>query len=180
MQNILKTTLVCLAVFAFTPANAALVNYTIIGDVIAGDEWGDVNAFGLTAGELITATGIFDDSALTAGSGTIDFSSGSGNTMTIVVGTKTFTASDDTNFTSGFPKLVFSADSLSDFDYNAISPESFNSSGLYFDDSGGANGLLLGSWQTSVTLTAVPVPAAVWLFGSGLLGLVGIARKIKV
>jgi hypothetical protein len=26
-------------------------------------------------------------------------------------------------------------------------------------------------------LTAVPVPAAVWLFGSGLLGLVGIARK---
>jgi hypothetical protein len=33
----------------------------------------------------------------------------------------------------------------------------------------------------SVTLTpsAVPVPAAVWLFGSGLLGLVGIRRKMK-
>ena len=28
-----------------------------------------------------------------------------------------------------------------------------------------------------VSLTAVPVPAAVWLFGSGLLGLVGIARR---
>ncbi len=28
-------------------------------------------------------------------------------------------------------------------------------------------------------LTAVPVPAAVWLFGSGLLGLVGIARRKK-
>jgi hypothetical protein len=27
---------------------------------------------------------------------------------------------------------------------------------------------------------AVPVPAAVWLFGSGLLGLVGIARKARV
>jgi hypothetical protein len=26
---------------------------------------------------------------------------------------------------------------------------------------------------------AVPVPAAVWLFGSGLLGLVGVARKKK-
>ena len=26
-------------------------------------------------------------------------------------------------------------------------------------------------------LTAVPVPAAVWLFGSGLLGLVGVARR---
>lgn len=29
------------------------------------------------------------------------------------------------------------------------------------------------------TYTAVPVPAAVWLFGSGLLGLVGIARRKK-
>lgn len=28
-----------------------------------------------------------------------------------------------------------------------------------------------------VSLTAVPVPAAVWLFGSGLLGLVGVARR---
>lgn len=32
----------------------------------------------------------------------------------------------------------------------------------------------------SVTeVTAVPVPAAVWLFGSGLLGLVGVARRKK-
>ncbi|MDH5648114.1 MAG: VPLPA-CTERM sorting domain-containing protein [Gammaproteobacteria bacterium] len=29
------------------------------------------------------------------------------------------------------------------------------------------------------TLTPVPVPAAVWLFGSGLLGLVGVARRKK-
>ncbi|MBT8347954.1 MAG: hypothetical protein KJP24_00695 [Sulfurovum sp.] len=29
----------------------------------------------------------------------------------------------------------------------------------------------------SLDITAVPVPAAVWLFGSGLLGLIGIARR---
>ena len=29
----------------------------------------------------------------------------------------------------------------------------------------------------NVTVSAVPVPAAVWLFGSGLLGLVGVARR---
>jgi len=29
----------------------------------------------------------------------------------------------------------------------------------------------------SLGVTAVPVPAAVWLFGSGLLGLVGVARR---
>jgi hypothetical protein len=34
-----------------------------------------------------------------------------------------------------------------------------------------------GTWTLSGTATIVPVPAAVWLFGSGLLGLVGIARR---
>lgn len=29
------------------------------------------------------------------------------------------------------------------------------------------------------TITAVPVPAAIWLFGSGLIGLVGVARRKK-
>jgi hypothetical protein len=31
--------------------------------------------------------------------------------------------------------------------------------------------------RVSVTTQAVPVPAAVWLFGSGLLGLIGVARR---
>ena len=37
-------------------------------------------------------------------------------------------------------------------------------SGLYFDD---------------LSFTTVPIPAAVWLFGSGLLGLIGISRRNK-
>jgi hypothetical protein len=39
-----------------------------------------------------------------------------------------------------------------------------------------ANGNVL---STDIINTAVPVPPAVWLFGSGLLGLVGIARRKK-
>ncbi len=31
----------------------------------------------------------------------------------------------------------------------------------------------------SMDVQAVPVPAAVWLFGSGLIGLVGVARRRK-
>lgn len=52
---------------------------------------------------------------------------------------------------------------------------------------------LFGDWQdgagtaitnvtyvgASVSVSAVPVPAAVWLFGSGLIGMVGIARRRK-
>jgi len=34
-----------------------------------------------------------------------------------------------------------------------------------------------GGLSTVVSSTAVPVPAAVWLFGSGLLGLVGVAKR---
>lgn len=33
---------------------------------------------------------------------------------------------------------------------------------------------------TGYSVSAVPVPAAVWLFGSGLLGLIGVARRKKV
>jgi len=35
-------------------------------------------------------------------------------------------------------------------------------------------------WSVDITpATVIPVPAAVWLFGSGLLGLVGVARRKK-
>ena len=33
------------------------------------------------------------------------------------------------------------------------------------------------SYSLQATLTSVPLPAAVWLFGSGLIGLIGIARR---
>jgi hypothetical protein len=35
------------------------------------------------------------------------------------------------------------------------------------------------TWATFTPAAAVPVPAAVWLFGSGLLGLIGIAKRKK-
>ena len=39
-----------------------------------------------------------------------------------------------------------------------------------------ANGKVI---STDIVNTAVPVPAAVWLFGSGLIGLAGVARRRK-
>ena len=38
-----------------------------------------------------------------------------------------------------------------------------------------------GKYQTTgLAVTSVPVPAAVWLFGSGLVGLAGVVRRRKV
>jgi len=42
--------------------------------------------------------------------------------------------------------------------------------------SGSCQALAIGSWTR---ISAVPVPAAAWLFGSGLIGLIGIARRKK-
>jgi len=37
----------------------------------------------------------------------------------------------------------------------------------------------LGSFLVRETVSLVPIPAAAWLFGSGLLGLIGLARRMK-
>lgn len=45
---------------------------------------------------------------------------------------------------------------------------------------GGANGEAISEStfvMDNLTIGAVPIPSAVWLFGSGLLGLVGAARR---
>lgn len=59
--------------------------------------------------------------------------------------------------------------------------------GFYYFQTGGFDGVdatkitqAAGQWSfdgTTLSYSAVPVPAAVWLFGSGLLGLVGVARR---
>ena len=45
---------------------------------------------------------------------------------------------------------------------------------------GGAFNGQFGSWSITGNVSAVPVPAALWLFGSGLIALTGLARRQKV
>ena len=63
---------------------------------------------------------------------------------------------------------AFGSDSL--FASQKISTGDFN--GIYEPGAG-------GNLQIGRRVSEVPVPAAVWLFGSGLLGLIGVARRKK-
>ena len=47
-------------------------------------------------------------------------------------------------------------------------------------DAGCFSNLAIDNVTVTADVNAVPVPAAVWLFGSGLLGLIGVARRKKV
>lgn len=50
---------------------------------------------------------------------------------------------------------------------------------IHILESSTSNGGAIFLDDASLTVSAVPVPAAVWLFGSGLIGLIGIARRRK-
>lgn len=166
-----------------TQAAAVTYQYTITGDVLLGDETAP-NAYGLTAGDIVTAYGTFtaDLGVIGLETGTVSFSSSnSGNSMIIDLNGTYLNATQDDGYDDDLgPSLTFNAGFLSDFYFNKTSAAPiFYSSFMIFDDTDS----LVGQWRASVNLvplaTPVPVPAAMWLFGSGLLGLLGIARRRK-
>ncbi len=67
---------------------------------------------------------------------------------------------------------------LATFTFSALS-EGTSPLSISINTLGDANGAPLAATTTSgsITVTAVPLPGAVWLFGSGLLGLMGMARR---
>jgi hypothetical protein len=60
--------------------------------------------------------------------------------------------------------LAFSAEGIHRFELSSSAPDT---AGIAFDD------------VTFDSTSPIPIPAAVWLFGSGLLGLIGISRRKK-
>lgn len=151
---------------SFSYAQAAAVNFTLTGTVYntyENDSWYGPNPFGLHVGDTITATATFDDSLINNyGSTLIDFGD-SDISMLITVGNTVYT--DDDDF-SGGAWLYFYND-----DFDGLSYSSNFCCDFYGDD-------FDGQW-TSMAISPVPVPAAVWLFGSGLIGLVGFAKRNK-
>ena len=77
--------------------------------------------------------------------------------------------------------LALFADDANWFADGSVIPDSLPSSytailiGIDLDSEGNEIGFAV-STVDSVTISSVPIPAAVWLFGSGLIGLIGFAR----
>jgi hypothetical protein len=86
--------------------------------------------------------------------------------------------------TSGDPELALFQNVQSDYYWSATLPTPFSAYGYFFGFANGYQGAdynedsVFYAWAVrDGDVSAVPVPAAAWLFGSGLLGLVGIARR---
>jgi len=111
---------------------------------------------------------------------------------------------DEADFAAGpnlevdVPELIFwnGVDTLSDIDSNSLTIDgdfvlavfdganwiggNINPGSIFTQPDANAyavNFTGLGGVEIVVDLAPIPVPAAVWLFGSGLLGLVGVARR---
>ena len=167
--------LVALTLMMTSQAQASTVQFTLTGGITSAEV---LNPFNLSVDSTITASGFFDDTTLensiTAGITKIDFSVASNN-MEIRVGNTTFTDTDDL-FGGGV--MFFNNGIIDGLTFENSAFDSADTFGVYISDFGGTG--ITGNWDvnsyTAVT-TVVPVPAALWLFGTGLLSLGAISRR---
>ena len=143
----------------------------------------------------MTGSGSFSyDDADISGNGTEVINAEQNLTVTFTILGQTFTDVDDLDYTVfGSPDLTFDNGTpvFLDFFLSEIPelPVGTNTIDItepgvtYIDlwDGFSSTNLtpVVGGFETDVYVNPVPVPAAVWLFGSGLIGLIGIARRKK-
>lgn len=108
-----------------------------------------------------------DAVALLFGAALVDsivYKNNSGNLDSFAEG-NSFTVADSSSFSMSIARLPNGIDTnvnADDFNSACITPGSANIS---------------GSGDCSVSVSPVPIPAAIWLFGSGLIGLIGVSRR---
>ena len=168
----------CVLSLASVAANAAIVHWTPTD--------GDVNfSYTLATGSSLAIFDLDDfdgsksdpllvNNGLNTGVDTvdIDLAAGSDYTATSVVSTDSITLFNDNEF------VVVTTDTSGTWyepiDWFVAAPNT-NIYNIIF-----ANGAVLQIDAVASNLPSeIPVPAAVWLFGSGLLGLAGVARRKK-
>jgi len=183
VKNIATSSLLSLALFVSSHVSAAMVNFSLNGEITSATTGND---FGLSVGDIISVVGEYDDSPVGAGETYVDFSTNYNN-FEITFGNTVYTDEMDLDnlakiyfFDGIFDGLDFvSSDSkLNSWGFaGLVDPET----GHLIDDFNAHNDTIGGSWIVdSFQITPVPVPAAAWLFGSGIILLGSLSRKRRL
>ena len=158
MKKVLKVLSIIGLLFSVN-SQAALVNFELTGniDLLFFDPFG-----GLT--NTISATGSFEGNLLTTGTDTIYLTD-----LVITAGNATFFDTASTNLVLDGSNMFLGLNYTSPMGDLVSIGSSFSS-----------NSDFMGAWDAaSYSTSTVPVPAAAWLFGSGLIALVGFVRRKK-
>ena len=146
------------------------------------DGAGNNHTFSNIGGNLLVGSGEYfvlarNDNTLTNGNFTADYVYGSDfsltNTDDEIVFSDTLGELLRFNYSSGF---VVNGASMELINEGTVNPIYAASTSLYGDGDLGTPGAA-GTYAFSVAPSPVPLPSALWLFGSGLVGLIGFTRK---
>ena len=165
------------AIISFS-ANSATVTHNLTGTVVTpGDFFGE------------TGIGSFSyDDAVIKGPGSQSIDAFSSLSIDLTIFGQTFTESDDIG---GSARLKFNDGEPIHLDFliaELPDPPGFNTVAIdepgviaidIFEPASGNLRPVTGGFEFDIKVEAVPIPAAVWLFGSGLIGLIGVARRKK-
>lgn len=156
-------------------ANAAFIT----GSMGVGGKFSASGGTDLSDATLLTLTTVFSTSGTDTLGTTLEFFE-SGTVINGSFSISPFTPPQTNLFVIGGWQLDLSSLNIVDQTASILTMEGTGVlSGTGFEDT---NAIWTFSAQGtgssySMTITAVPVPAAVWLFGSGLIGLIAIARR---
>ncbi len=182
-RNVIRSATLTLLLLASSIAAAVPVNFVISGTV-NGVDLG--NIYGLSAGDTVIATAMFDDAVIAAlGNGVVEAGQAGnafGAMLSLNLGLVTLVESNDIDYIGDiFPTLLFFNGTFTGFDFVADlnangSPIDLDVDGLAFTGSDGLFGnFLLDTLR--ITPKAVPEPATLLMFLSALV-LVATRRSV--